>query len=113
MGELDISKQEHWAQMQANASSRQSDSTAFLKSGGGSGTYDGMERIAKLEARADMADQRLVRIEDKADKILEKLGGMPTTNGLWGMIATVIGVGLAIAGLTFAIADFASKIPHP
>src|SRR5688500_3765647 len=77
-----------------------------LKSGDHGGTSDGMERIAKLEARADMTDQRLTRIEDKLDRVLERLGGMPTTNGLWGMIAAVIGVGLTMAGLTFVIADW-------
>lgn len=48
---------------------------------------------------------------DKMDTIIEKLGGMPTTNGIWGMIATVIAVGIAIAGLTFAIASYASAAP--
>ncbi|MEN5278166.1 hypothetical protein ABE527_14595 [Brucella sp. TWI432] len=79
---------------------------APLKSDGGGGTLDGMERIAKLEARADFAEQRLTRIEDKLDRVLEKMGALPTTNGLWGMVATVIGVGIAIAGLTFAIAAY-------
>lgn len=77
-----------------------------LPSAGGGSTYDGMERVAKLEARADMTDQRLGRIEDKLDRILEKVGAQPTTNGLWGMVAAVLGVGLAISGLTFVIAEW-------
>lgn len=66
------------------------DRSRLLKDRGGGGTYDGMERIARLEARADMADSRLTRIEGKIDKVLEKLGGMPTTNGLWGIGALAI-----------------------
>lgn len=68
-----------------------------------------MERIAKLEARADITDQRMARIEDKLDRVLEKLSDLPSKGGLWGMVATVIGVGLAISGLTFVIADYASR----
>lgn len=79
-----------------------------LNFGGGDGTSGGMERIARLEARADMTDQRLTRIEDKLDKVLDRVGSLPTANGLWGMVATVIGVGLAIAGLTFAVATYAA-----
>lgn len=80
-----------------------------LKGDGGGNTFNPMERIAKLEVRADYAEQRLIRIEDKLDRVLEKLGSMPTTNGLWGMIATVIGVGISIAGLTFMIAQHVAK----
>jgi hypothetical protein len=80
-----------------------------LKHGGGGGTFDGMERIARLEAQMESVDKRLDKIDDKLDRIIEKTGALPTTNGLWGMVATVIGVGLAIAGLTFAIAEHVAK----
>lgn len=71
------------------------------------------ERIAKLEARADFTERQLDKMDSKLDTIIGKLGGMPTTNGIWGMIATVIAVGIAIAGLTFAIASYASAAPAP
>jgi len=77
-----------------------------LKSDGGGGTFDGMERIARLEAQMESVDKRLDRIDGKLDRIIERTGALPTTNGLWGMIATVIGVGLAIAGLTFVVAEW-------
>jgi tetrahydromethanopterin S-methyltransferase subunit G len=70
-----------------------------------------MERVVRLEAQMESVDRRLDKIDEKLDRIIERTGRLPTTNGLWGMIATVIGVGLAISGLTFAIADYASKIP--
>jgi hypothetical protein len=80
-----------------------------LPPGGPGDNFGGMEtRVAKLEARADTNDQRLERIEGKLDRIIERLGAMPTTAGLWGMVATVIATGLAIAGLTFMIASYAA-----
>lgn len=85
--------------------------SGILQSGDGGGTFIDMERIARLEAQMESVDKRLDKIDDKLDRLLERTGSMPTTNGIWGMIATVIGVGLAISGLTFVIADYASKIP--
>lgn len=100
MSSLDESRKREWMDKQT-ASGR-----TPLSHDGGDGTYGDMERVAKLEARADMTDQRLGRIEDKLDRLLERTGSLPTTNGLWGMVATVIGVGLAISGLTFVIAEW-------
>lgn len=62
-----------------------------------------MERIAKLEAQAGTTDQRLGRIEDKLDRVLERISALPTQTGLWGMIATVIGVSLAMVGCVIAV----------
>jgi hypothetical protein len=77
-----------------------------LQSGGDGGNNGGMERVARLEAQMESVDRRLDRIDEKLDRIIERTGSLPTMNGLWGMIATVVGVGLTIAGLTFAIAEW-------
>lgn len=75
---------------------------------GGGGPEDPMmnERVAKLEVRAEYVDQRLDQMNSKLDRIVERMDALPTVSGLWGMIATVIGVGLAISGLTFVIAEW-------
>jgi hypothetical protein len=45
-----------------------------LKSGGGGGTFDGMEpRIAKLEAQMTSVDSRLGRVETGLEKVNDRL----------------------------------------
>lgn len=92
---------------------------ALPKDGGG-GTYDGMERVAKLEARADGTDQRLGRIEDKLDRIADLIGGVnvelakkPSTASLWVMVSSVLGVALVLAFGAFAIASYVVSIAPP
>ena len=78
------------------------------------------EDLAKLEGRLD---SRMDKLEggvggrlDKLDERLkhtaakEDLARLPTKGNLWGMIAAVLGTSVAIAGLTFVIADYASRM---
>lgn len=72
--------------------------------GGGDGGGSNMvSRITLLEYRAEAADQRMARMEDKLDRVLETVSKMPTINGLWGMIATVLGICIASVGTVIAI----------
>lgn len=85
---------------------------APLSGGGNGGTYDGMEaKVAVLEHRADEAAKRMDAIDAKLDRILERVSSLPTINGLWGMVAAVIGIGIGIAGLTFVIAEWVRSFP--
>ncbi|MGE0584149.1 MAG: hypothetical protein AB7O39_03340 [Flavobacteriaceae bacterium] len=82
-------------------------SSASLKTGGGGGTYDGMEaRVKLLEYRAEQADKMFARIDAKLDGIAKdmseikgRISAMPTT---WQLITMV----LAIMGATFAFIRF-------
>lgn len=77
---------------------------ASLKSGGGDGTFDGMEpRVKVLEYRADQADKRMERVDTKLDRALEgiariegRINAMPTTWQLVGLILAVLGASFAI-----------------
>jgi len=60
-------------------------------------------RVTRIEEWAKLADARMGRIEDKLDRIGDRLAGMPTVNGLWGMIATVLGVALTLIAVVAAI----------
>lgn len=66
-------------------------------------------RVTRLEE--DVRDQRAdwKAIRDLLTEIRIELAKKPSTGALWGMVATVLGVGLAISGLTFAIAEWASR----
>lgn len=87
------------------------------QSGGGGGTFDGMsERVGKLEIRADGVERRLDSIDSKLDRIDGSLrdvavavGRLPTREFLVGAVLAGLAVALAIAALTFNIADYASK----
>ena len=70
-------------------------------------------RIGDLNARAHATEKRLDSIENKLDTLLERSAKQPTIAGMWGMIATVIGIAVAVAFGTFAVADYASKRPSP
>src|SRR5690606_8016955 len=66
--------------------------------------------IAVLKHRADEADRRAERVESKIDRIGDvltdirvELAKRPTTAGLWGMVATVIGVALTMIGVVAAM----------
>ncbi len=60
-------------------------------------------RVVRIEEWAKLADARMGRIEDKLDRMNERLSSLPTVNGLWGMIATVLGVALTVVGIFAAI----------
>jgi hypothetical protein len=75
-----------------------------LKSGGGGGTYDGMEpRIAKLEARADGIEKRLDDIKTDIGRVETRLISM-ADNQLtkWDMVQVVIySIGALMAAAIF------------
>jgi len=76
-----------------------------LKTGGGGGTSNGMDlvtyRLDQFEKRADAADARMARVEDKLTSIQVTLAGLATKEAIrnWGLalaaivIATGVGVG--------------------
>jgi hypothetical protein len=59
--------------------------------------------VVRIEEWAKLADARMGRIEDKLDRMNERLSSMPTVNGLWGMVATVLGVALTVVAIVAAI----------
>lgn len=76
------------------------------------------ERVLALEHRMEGVEIRLGRVEDKLDRLAEavadiriELAKKPTTGALWGMVATMLGIALAIAALTFVVTDYASRAP--
>ena len=83
-----------------------------MPSSGGGDNYRGMEeRVTRLED--DMREVRadLKGIRDLLTDIRVELARKPGSGALWGMIATVIGVGLTISGISFVVADWASRAP--
>jgi hypothetical protein len=66
-------------------------------------------RVTRLED--DMRDVKsdLRGIRDLLTDIRIELAKKPSAGALWGMVATVLGVGLAISGLTFVVAEWASR----
>jgi hypothetical protein len=86
-------------------------SEAFDGGGGGNHIPPMEARIAVLEHRAEEAAKRMDAMDAKLDRILEKVAGLPTTNGLWGMVATVIGVALAMVAITFSVAEWVAAAP--
>jgi hypothetical protein len=88
-----------------------------LQSGGGSGTMDGMnERIIRLEERTDLFGKQLDRIVTRLDAMDEKLAAiskLPSKEFLIGSLTAVLAIALAIAALTFTIADYAAKKAAP
>ncbi|NJL50648.1 MAG: hypothetical protein HC909_02950 [Blastochloris sp.] len=77
-----------------------------LPPGGGGPTSACMEeRVAKLEVRADGVERRLESIENKLDRISERLATLPSRDQLLAIVGIALAVALAIAGITFQIAD--------
>lgn len=84
--------------------------------GDGGGHGDLNERVVRLETHFEYIQRDLGDIKSNQKETLGKLSGLevamakqPTVAGLWGMIATMLVVALAIAALTFIIADYAAK----
>lgn len=81
--------------------------------GGGGGDNGGMETdISLLKYRADAADQRMERIEGKLDTLIARTAAMPTINGMWGMIATVLGLCIASVGIIIAVLTWLQGFHH-
>ncbi len=75
-----------------------------LAPGGGDGHPPGMDtEVALLKQRADQADQRMARVEDKLDRIAEFMHQMPTKTTVWTAFGTGGGIALAILGIFVAI----------
>jgi hypothetical protein len=85
MSNIDTSRQAAWDKMQADAASRHVHAGLGLPSGGGGGTYDGMEaRVAALEGKFDRIEAKLDGLVSdvssiRADvaEIKGKLSGLP------------------------------------
>jgi hypothetical protein len=60
-------------------------------------------RLDLADKRFEAADARMQRIKDSLTEMKIALSRLPTINGLWGMIATVIGVSLTMIALVVGI----------
>lgn len=102
MGEIDISRQEVWARMQEDASSKKLTDDPPLKSGGGGGTYDDMSivdaKIAAAEARTDT----------KFAELIGELKAIETSTA--GIKTTVVVTGIAAVALVVAIFGWGSQM---
>ncbi len=68
-----------------------------LKSGGGGGTFDGMEaRVSKLESLAEDTRGTLESIQRQLARMDERLQNMPTTEKVYTAIFTVYGLSFTI-----------------
>lgn len=118
MGELDISKQEHWAQMQASSSN---DSTRALKSGGGDGTSGDMEaRVAKLEATTEHIQRDLADVKtdvrdtrDRLGKLEVKVDHLPTKGWVDARIVFLLVAIGAVVTFQGHIQAWLGIVPHP
>lgn len=89
-------------------------SASDLKSGGGGGTLDGMDaRVIRLEERTELFAKQFDRIIARLDAMDEKMSKLPTKDFLVGWIVGVFAAALAVAALTFAVADYAAKQAAP
>lgn len=81
-------------------------------SGGRDDGGGGMDtRIAVLEHRAEAADQRMARMEDKLDRLIEATTKLPSSNAMWTMVASVIGICAASVGVIVAILTWLQGLP--
>jgi len=66
-------------------------------------------RVSRLED--DMRDVRseLKGIRDLLTEMRIELAKKPSSAALWGMVAIMLGVALAVSGLNFVIAEWASQ----
>ncbi|WP_247997311.1 hypothetical protein [Brucella tritici] len=68
-----------------------------LKSGGGGGTFDGMEaRVSKLESLAEDTRGTLESIQRQLARMDERLQNMPTTEKVYTAIFTVYGLSFTV-----------------
>lgn len=71
-------------------------------------------RLDQYEKHADAADARMVRVESLLTDIRVDLARKPTVAGLWGMVATTIGVAIAMIGVFVGVLTYlqAFHAPH-
>lgn len=75
-----------------------------LKSGGGDGTYDGMEaRVVNLEALAKDTHGTLESIQRQLARIDSKLDAKPDIDKMYTAIFTVMGFTVAIFGVAVTV----------
>lgn len=69
----------------------QQEFAARLKSGGGGGTFDGMERLIRLEEKAQYMGDELRRMDGRLDRMDGRLDGIDTRlRGVEGEVKTLI-----------------------
>ncbi|ARU02994.1 hypothetical protein [Yoonia vestfoldensis] len=77
---------------------------AVLNSGGGGGTFDGMEqRVDRLEAKMDLIDGRLRGVEINLATLSERVAHLPSKGFI---VTAVVSVGAVLGSLTL----FADRI---
>jgi hypothetical protein len=69
-------------------------------------------RLDQYEKHADAADARMARIESLLTDIRLDLAKKPTVAGLWGMVATTIGVAIAMIGAFIGVLTYLQAF-HP
>ncbi|GFE94748.1 hypothetical protein DmAi_28070 [Acetobacter persici] len=68
--------------------------------------------IGTLRYRAEAANQRMARMEDKLDRLIEATSKLPSTNAMWTMVASVIGICAASVGVIVAILTWLQGFHH-
>ncbi len=68
----------------------------LARTGGGGPDDGGMEFV---KARLEEHERRFDRMEKTLDAIRDRLAALPTVNGLWGMIATVLALSVTIVAM--------------
>jgi hypothetical protein len=69
-------------------------------------------RLDQYEKRADAADARMIRVESLLTDIRVDLAKKPTVGGLWGMVATTLGIAIAMIGVFIGILTYLQAF-HP
>lgn len=101
----------------------QQEFAARLKSGGGGGTFDGMERLIRLEEKAqymgdelrrmdgrlDGIDMRLRAVEGEVKTLVERVAHLPSK----GFIVTTVGGGFVLVAAVFAFQEQIVKFLAP
>jgi hypothetical protein len=66
-----------------------------------------------VEGRLDRMEGKIDRLGDVLTDIRIDLAKKPSTAALWTMVATVLGLALAIAFGTFTVASFTASLNQP
>jgi hypothetical protein len=75
----------------------------LVPAGGGPHPPDMDGRVVRIEEWAKLADARMGRIEDKLDRMNERLSSMPTSTELFGYTASVAALAFAVVAIVAAI----------
>lgn len=63
-------------------------------------------RVTRLEVEFEHIRRDLDDIKSDQKTVIDKLGKLPTTSGLWTMVASVVGISFAVVGIVFAAATY-------